>query len=346
MPLVSSSCASHDSTVACGVDLGQQRRIELRGRELLGDGLAPHPHLLGGQARLVQRRTRRLEALPDLGVARLALAQHGVELVAGDLRGAHLVLDAGPNLQRRFDVLLQSRQRRFAGRQLRSQVVAPQFQSLQLLLDARQRGTQGDMRGPSRLHLHGQFARGLLDRLGRRPGGALRLAQPLALLFQRHALRLQGCQRIDGQLHPPARGAQIRLCALELGAHVGDGGLELAEAPGGVRSTGAGGLERRAPVEVFAMQTIHLDLNALAPVLVLAHAFAGDFQPVLRFLDLLCELAHPLADVPEGFLALDHTRVRILVARDAQPIRTQPDPVARDHRLPRGEPMAARQCLA
>ena len=48
---------------------------------------------------------------------------------------------------------------------------------------------------------------------------------------------------------------------------------------------------------------------------------------------------------PQVVLALDHAFVRVPVTADAQPVRTDPDPLPRDHGLPGLQPPAYRQGL-
>ena len=87
---------------------------------------------------------------------------------------------------------------------------------------------------------------------------------------------------------------------------------------------------------MFAMQPIDVGLKAVAPVFVFAHALAGEFQAALEILDLARRAAPTCTRISRSdLLALDHAGVRIRIARHAQPVRAQPDAVARDHRFAR-----------
>src|SRR5271155_2772607 len=71
----------------------QDGELEMSRRELLPDALAAHAHLRCRRSRLVQAGARPLEPLLDARSAGVSVAQFGVELVAGDLRGLQLALD-------------------------------------------------------------------------------------------------------------------------------------------------------------------------------------------------------------------------------------------------------------
>ena len=63
---------------------------------------------------------------------------------------------------------------------------------------------------------------------------------------------------------------------VEFGAHVGESGLELAQAPRGVRRACLGRIELGPPVDMLAMQPVDVGLQPLAPVFVIAHPLAGE----------------------------------------------------------------------
>ncbi len=94
------------------------------------------------------------------------------------------------------------------------------------------------------------------------------------------------------------------------------------------------------------MQPIDVRLKAVAPIFVLAHALAGEFQAMFEVLDLVRESVHLRADSAQSLLALDHARVRIRIARQAQPIRPQPDAIAGNHRFARCQAAAEPERLA
>ncbi len=125
--------------------------------------------------------------------------------------------------------------------------------------------------------------------------------------------------------------------ALELRAHLGEFRFQLRHAPRRIGAARLGGIQFGAPVDVFAMQPVDVRLKAVAPVLMLARPFAGQLQSVFQVLDLLREPAELRADFAQGLFALDDAGVRIRIARKPQPVRPQPDAVARHHRFARAQ---------
>ena len=94
MPLVSARLLLPYLDRRLRPESGEQRRqLEGGGCQLLGDALAAHAHLLGGQARLVQCAARRIDLLVERGAARSRLAQQRVELLARHARSLQLRLD-------------------------------------------------------------------------------------------------------------------------------------------------------------------------------------------------------------------------------------------------------------
>jgi hypothetical protein len=81
------------------------------------------------------------------------------------------------------------------------------------------------------------------------------------------------------------------------------------------------------------VQPIHFRLAALAAVFVVTDPFTGIFQTNFQFMDLARKRIDLGANGTQAFLALDHSGVRIRVARHAQPVVAQPNSIASDHRL-------------
>ena len=122
---------------------------------------------------------------------------------------------------------------------------------------------------------------------------------------------------------------------LELGAHVGQRGFQLAQrrAASAVRAVSRivrrGDRRARGADDSLPPATVRDGPRVRAPVR------ACSSSRLLGLLDLLGQQRlHPLADVAQRLFALDHAGVRILVTRQTQPIGAQPHAVARDHRLP------------
>ena len=129
--------------------------------------------------------------------------------------------------------------------------------------------------------------------------------------------------------------------ACQLGLQVGEFGFQLRHAPRRIELARLSRIKLRPPVDVFAMQAIDVRLKSVAPVLVIAQLLASQFQAAFKVLDLIRERAHLGANGAQCLLALDDAGVRIRIARQPQPIRTQPHSVARDHRFARAQDGAA-----
>ncbi len=89
-----------------------------------------------------------------------------------------------------------------------------------------------------------------------------------------------------------------------------------------------------------------LRLKAVAPVLEVAHALARRLQALLQRLDLVREPVHLNTDFAKVLLALDHAGMRIGIARQPQPVGSQPYAVARHHGCTGRQPAAQAQGLA
>ena len=272
---------------------------------------------------------------------RLALPQQSVELLARDARGVQLRLDLRAQGERALELAVQRREGRLAVLELLLELVAALGQILKLFLEPREGRLERGVRGAARLDLKRQLARTLEGRLGGRARCVSLPAQPLPLALELEPLRLERGERVDRGFHAPARRAQVRLGALELRSHVGERGLELAEPPRSIRLARLRRVVLRTPVHVFAVQPIHFPLGSVAAILVVADLLADELEPPLALLDLRLEPDGLGAQRAQRFLALDDARVRLGIARQAQPIGTQPDPVPRHHRLTGREAAAA-----
>jgi hypothetical protein len=81
------------------------------------------------------------------------------------------------------------------------------------------------------------------------------------------------------------------------------------------------------------MQTVHIGLDSVAQVLVLAEALASLVDLAFEIRYRAFEFGHARADFPQAFFALDHAAVRVRIPRYAQPIAAQPNSVAGHHRF-------------
>ena len=318
-----------------GDEIGQ---LEAGRRQLLGDALAPNADLLRRQARLIQCRASRLDLLIERGASRVALPQQGIELLARDACRVQLRFDLRAHRQRLLDLPGERGQGLLAIPELFDELVPTLCELLQLLVQPDDGSLQGRVRTAPRLHLDGQLPRPLLRGLHRRTRRSQLRAHPLTLVLELHALRLEGRQRIDRRFHARSSRTQLGLGAVELGAHVGQAGLQLVQPAGGVRLACFSGIMLRPAVDVLTMQPVHLALQPVAPIFVFANAPAAGIELALAVLDLGLEPAHLGAKGTQRFLPLDHPGVRFPVPRQPQPIRAQPDAVARHHRLPGSEP--------
>ncbi len=180
------------------------------------------------------------------GAVRFALAQQRVELLARDARGVQFRLDLRAQGERVLELLMQRRERRFAVRELalehrRGAGSDPEAASRRARASCSSEACEERRDSTCSASSRARCCAACAARARRAVLGA----QPFALLLELDALRLERGQRVDGRLHAAARRAQIRLGALELGLHVGERGLELAQAPRSIRLARLRGVELR-----------------------------------------------------------------------------------------------------
>ena len=158
--------------------------------------------------------------------------------------------------------------------------------------------------------------------------------QHLTFGFERNTTVLEFGHRVDGFLETPAGRATAGVGGLERAFDFGHLERQLLHALAAALGAGAQAVDLRAQAHVARAAARHDGLVTGQAVFEIAHAMTQRFQvcfgrAVLRLLRI-----ERGALGAQAFLALDDALVRVLVATDPQPVRADPDAVARDDRLP------------
>ena len=163
-------------------------------------------------------------------------------------------------------------------------------------------------------------------------------AQHFTLRLERDAAFLEFGHRVDGFLEPRRARRELPALAVSSAFSTSDNSTrELLHALVALLGAGAQAVELRAQAHVRGTGARDLRLVLRNAVLEFAHAAAQRFEVRLgRAVPRLLRFERDALGA-QALLALEHAFVRVLVAADAQPVRTDPDAVARDDRLARAQ---------
>jgi len=177
------------------------------------------------------------------------------------------------------------------------------------------------------------------------PGTDERLAQRLALGLERQAAILQFGHGAEGFLEAGTRGAVARIGHFERPLEFREFGGELLHAGAALLGLGTHRVELRSKIHVRGAATRELGLFVRQPVFGLANALAHRFEFRVEFAAAGLQAFELGPFAAQRLLALEHAFVGVAVTADAQPVRADPDAVARDDRLARSQPRPHRERL-
>ena len=251
--------------------------------------------------------------------------------------GGEFGLDRDATLQRLLERGLEPGLAFFAAGELRIEILPARFELAHLRVEARETRQQGLMTGAARFDadrgLAGRSSRSLRRFAGRDQAAT----QDFALGFERDAALFEFAHRIDGFLEATTRGTAAGVGGFERALDFRHLERELLHALAALFGAGAQAVDLRAQAHVARATARHHCLMARQAIFEVAHAAAQRLEVGLGGAVLRLLRIERGTFGSQAFFAFDDALVGILVAADAQPVRADPDAVARDDRLARAQ---------
>jgi hypothetical protein len=305
--------------------------------------LAAHAQLAAAQARLLVLAAALVDRLLGAQPRLFRAADAGLDRLQLAARAAELRLDLEPLRQQPLELLLARGLRRHSGLQAGAQLDQALAEALVLGGHALQVLQRRLPAAAQRLRAQRELVRLVAVDLGRLPGLLECLAQRVTPRLEGLALPGQPLHRLERAVQRRARFRQglgavavLDLEFLEFAGHAGDPGAQLLESCAAIAAAAL-------QVGQRAVVLLQLLLQFLALALVLAPGIAQFGVAGLGGGDLGRQRGQRLLQLAQLLAARQHARVLVALARHAQPVGSEPEPVAGDHRLVRGEPAAQRQ---